>query len=334
MTAGPGKSLVWSHGVVSVETLGAMLGPTLFVLPDGRQIAPFHIAPWFDGDEAEGEPGILQRLRGEWPCVPFGAAADRTAHQGWPGSVAAEEPDPNPHGFGANNHWQWLPSPDTELALAVDYPADHPISRLERRVHPIPGLPAIDFELSIHARAACTLPIGLHPTFRLPADPGAMQLDINAAAAATFPGQVDPSSILAPDQIAPDWHAITLTDGTVLDPSRLPLARHTEDLVQLLGADGHAALHNRAENYRVSLDWNPDHFPSLLLWISNRGRQHAPWNGRHLALGVEPICSAFDLGSQISSAPNPISARGYPTARIFQAGEVFVTRYRVCVDPA
>ena len=317
-----------------METLGAMLGPTLFVLPDGRQIAPFHIAPWFDRGEAAGEPGILQRLRGEWPCVPFGAASDRDAGDGWPGSVATDEPDPNPHGFAAGHHWHWLSSPDTELALAVDYPASHPVSRLERRVRPVPGLPAIDFELTMHVRAACSLPIGLHPTFRLPAEPGAMQLDINAAAAASFPGQVDVTSIFAPGQIVPDWHAIALTDGTVLDPSRLPLARHTEDLLQLLGADGRAVMHNLAENYRVSLEWNKEHFPSLLLWISNRGRQHAPWNGRHLALGVEPICSAFDLGTKISSAPNPLNALGYPTARSFHAGEVFVTRYRVSVDPA
>lgn len=60
----------------------------------------------------------------------------------------------------------------------------------------------------------------------------------------------------------------------------------------------------------------------------------APWNGRHLALGLEPICSAFDLGQQVSAAENPISKRGVPTARSFRAGEQFVTRYRIEVEPA
>ena len=54
--AARGRSLAWSHGTVTLETLGAMLGPTLFVLPDGGQVAPFHIAPWFEGDEEGSEP--------------------------------------------------------------------------------------------------------------------------------------------------------------------------------------------------------------------------------------------------------------------------------------
>jgi len=328
------KSLTWSHGVVSVETLGAMLGPTLFVLADGRQIAPFHVAPWFDGDQASDQPGILRRLRGEWPCVPFGAASHRARQDGWPASDPGLEEDAFPHGHGSNHHWRWLASDGNEIALAIDYPCSHPISRLCRRVQPVPGKAAIDFSLSIEARRDCVLPIGLHPVFRLPMATGAMKLEISAKAACTFPGRVDPSSIFAPGQIVQDWHAIALNDATILDPGAVPLAPRTEDLLQLLQVGGHAELHNLAENYRVRLDWNADHFPDLLLWFSNFGRTHKPWNGRHLALGVEPVCSAFDLGSQISSSPNPINARGNPTAHAFQAGQIFETRYRVTVDSA
>ncbi len=309
-----------------------MLGPTVFTLPDGRQIAPFHIAPWFD-EQTAGLPGILQRLRGEWPCVPFGAASDRLAGDGWAASDAGAEPDPHPHGFASNHHWHRIASQAGELALAIDYPGDHPIARLERRIRPVPGVACLEITLSLHVRRDCTLPIGLHPVFRLPAQPGALRLDIKANAAATFPGRVDASSIFAPGQIVADWHAIPLTNGTMLDPGHLPLTAQTEDLLQLLGVGGQAALHNLAENYRVRLNWNAADFPDLLLWFSNRGRQFAPWNGRHLALGVEPVCAAFDLGSQISAAPNPINALGGPTARSFRAGEVFVTRYQITVEP-
>lgn len=310
-----------------------MLGPAVFVLPDGRQIAPFHVAPWSE-EEAADQPGILRRLRGEWPCVPFGAAGDRAATGGWPASRAALEPDPHPHGYGSNHDWHWLAGSDTELALAIDYPPDHPISRLERRVRTVPEECAVAFELSVYPRADCTLPIGLHPVFRLPAEPGAMRLEIAAKTAATFPGKVDASSIFAPGQIVSDWHSIALTDGTMLDPSCLPLMQRTEDLLQLIGVPGQAILHNRAENYRVRLDWDAAHFPDLLLWFSNHGRQNTPWNGRHLALGVEPVCAAFDLGTQICGAPNPINRLGGPTAYAFHAGKVFVTRYRVSVGPA
>ena len=62
------------------------------------------------------------------------------------------------------------------------------------------------------------------------------------------------------------------------------------------GSTAAVALANEADGYRVRLTWQKEHFPSLLLWISNRGRKMPPWNGRHLALGMEPICSPFGLG--------------------------------------
>ena len=33
------------------------------------------VAPWADEPDSAALPGILQRLRGEWPCVPFGRTA-------------------------------------------------------------------------------------------------------------------------------------------------------------------------------------------------------------------------------------------------------------------
>lgn len=332
---GNSRALAWAHGVVSVESLGGMLGPTLFVLPEGRQIAPFHIAPWAD-ETGNGElPGVLRRLRGEWPCVPFGGDADRAPRHGWPGSTATPTLDAEAHGHGSNADWIFGAASPVELALAIDYPDNHPVRRLERRIIPDPKQAAIDFELAISMRHDCDLPIGLHPCIRLPHIAGGMHIEMEGKiAGATLPGDVDPSAILAPGQIAEDWHMMRLRDGSCIDPSRVPLPRHTEDLVQLLGVPGRVALHNTIEGYRLRMSWNPEHFPSLLLWNSNYGRQFAPWNGRHLALGVEPICSAFDLGPQISAANNPIAARGVPTSRKFSAGEMFVTRYRVAVEAA
>jgi hypothetical protein len=311
-----------------------MLGPTLFVLSDGRQIAPFHIAPWFERDLRADQPGILQRLRGEWPCVPFGIAADRAAHDEWPASSTAEEPDPHPHGFGANHAWSWIETSEPELRLGIDYPASHPISRLTRCIRPVPGRPAVDFELVIHTRHDCTLPIGLHPVFRLPDAPGRVRLEVQADRLATVPFCPDASSVLSPGQFLKAGQRVRLNQGGTLDPFLLPLDHSTEELLQLTDAGGCASLHHQDEGYRVTLDWNPTDFPDLLLWLSNRGRREPPWEGRHLAIGLEPVCSAFDLGSGISAHPNPLNTNGRRTARRFHAGERFATQYRVTVADA
>lgn len=328
------QAIAWAHGVVSVEALGGMLGPTLFVLPDGRQIAPFQVAPWADEPGGGELPGILRRLRGEWPCVPFGSDGDRPVSGEWPASTAIPTVDAFPHGFSSNHDWSLAPGGE-ELALSIAYPDAHPIARLERRIMPDPGAAALDFELTIVARQDCVLPIGLHPVMRLPTMPGSFEIEVpGTSPAMTFPGEVDGSAIFEPGQFADDWHAIRLRDGTIRDPTRLPFAEATEDLLQLLDPKGRVSLWNRAEGYRTRLTWNIEHFPTLMFWFSNRGRQLPPWSGRHLALGVEPVCSAFDLGPQISSSPNPVSARGVPTARKFASGERFSTRYRIEVEQA
>lgn len=324
------RALTWSHGVFTLETLGGMLGPTVFVLPNGAHVAPFHIAPWFAEDSGD-LPGILQRLRGEWPCVPFGAASDRAATGRWPSSAVTEEPDANPHGYSSNSHWMWSETRPNALSLAIDYPEGHPIRRLERYVSGVDGEPALTFELIIEAREDCALPVGLHPVFRLNSEAGSMQLVASSLAAVTFPGPVDASSIFQPDAVTQDWRAVPLKAGGTIDPSILPLAMHTEELLQLIGADGRAVLINRPENYSVELTWDAADFPDLLLWFSNRGRAMPPWSGRHLALGVEPVRSAFDLGTGISTQPNPVNALGSPTALQLRGRQRFVTRYQVSV---
>lgn len=333
--AGLARTLSWGCGSLSVEPLGGMLGPTEFILPDGRRVAPFQVAPWANESEWLDQPGTLRRLRGEWPCVPFGSDADRPTRGDWPGSRASMTADPFPHGYGSNHVWRFdAPSP-THISLSIAYPGDHPIASLERRVSPNPGAPAIDFELFINARHDCDLPIGLHPCFRLPENPGALLIEAHPGkGSATFPVATDESSIFARGRFLDRWNEVPLLDGSIMDVAHVPLSRDTEEVLQLLDMPGSASLWNTAEGYRVRLTWDPEHFPSALLWFSNRGRQMPPWNGRHLALGFEPVCAAFDLGTQISAAENPISKRGIATTRKFRAGEQFVTRYRLEVEAA
>jgi len=121
--------------------------------------------------------------------------------------------------------------------------------------------------------------------------------------------------------------------GGAIDASRLPLEADTEELLQLDDIDGTAALANEAEGYRVRLTWQKEHFPSLLLWYSNRGRRIAPWSGRHVAIGIEPVCSPFGLGPATATSDNPIARAGTATAILIRKDEPLVTRYRIAVEP-
>lgn len=337
------RTLHWVHGSLCVQRLGGMLGPVQINLPDRNSAEPLHIAPWV-GDQSVSEhilstlPGVLQRLRGEWPCVPFGAdepdslTPDWQAHTGQPSPLHAVGP---PHGESSNEKWSWIEAGDDQLNLTLSYPADHPIAWVERDIIPDPYMAAIDMVLRVMPRSDCALPIGLHPTFALPSMPGlARIIPPTANHIRSYPATLESGAeIFAPGQLFSSLAEAPANTGGLIDASAVPFETAGEDLVQIVGVkSGRAALENHESGYRVKLDWNAEHFPSLLLWFSNRGRQHTPWLGRHVALGMEPICSAFDFGAGMSCADNPISASGTPTCYRFSKGHVFETRYRLSVE--
>lgn len=325
------RGLGWAHGALTVQRLGAMLAPLTFVLPNGRQVSPMHVAPWAEEPGSDALPGILRKLRGEWPCVPFGYSVPGEGYTPeWAGLMHAAAPQEEVHGHSSNALWNWEIADGRHLKLSIAYPADSPVDRLERTITPDPTKPAVDIELKIRVRADCRLPLGLHATFRLPADPfGACIEPGKFSEGRTYPGTVERDApLFAIDRGFTSLTAVPGRDGNLVDASRVPFAMDTEELLQLNNL-GSVALTNEAESYRVRLTWQQEHFPSLLLWMSNRGRKMAPWNGRHLALGLEPICSPFGLGLATALADNPIARAGTLTARSFSAHEDFVTRYRL-----
>jgi hypothetical protein len=325
------------HVAFAVQRLGAQLGPAVFVLPDGRQVSPLHVAPWAAEPEAADLPGVLRSLRGEWPCVPFGygTAVTEDTPARWAGLIAPPTEGEAVHGHGSNAAWDWEDADPGALALSIAYPADHPVARLGRTVRAVPGTAALDFTLSVTARADCLLPLGLHFTFRLPDAPGAARIEPGAhRLVRSFPGSVEPgASLFAIDREFADLSAAPTRDGGTVDAAAVPLAVRVEELLQIDGSDGRMALAVPAEGWRARIEWDAALCPSVLLWYSNRGRQAYPWGGRHLALGMEPICSAFGLSPATSAGPNPVNAADTPTARAFRAGETLVTRYRLSVEP-
>ena len=146
----------------------------------------------------------------------------------------------------------------------------------------------------------------------------------------TYPGPpFEELQALAPNCRFADLQRTPASVGGYIDASRFPLPVPCEDLIQLNGVDGHFSIDLPGDDCRVSIDWNPAHFPSVLLWLSSRGLLKPPWNGQHVALGVEPVCSPFGLGLRAARGPNPLANSGIPTAVEFDPSRPFCTTYRI-----
>ena len=282
-------------------------------------------------------PAFCRKLRGEWPCVPFGYSVSA---EGWPDDWAqvmgSPESDEEVHGHSSNHDWTWLESDGHSLSLALDYPVSSPVVRVERTVTPDPAAPAVDIEFSIPVRRACRLPIGLHPVFRLPSEAGAAELELGAFDhGRTYPDDVEPGvPLFAKDAVFAALTRVPARAGGAVDASRLPLAVETEELLQIEGLDGMVALANHAEGYRIRLSWQKEHFPSLLLWYS----QPRPQGVAVERPAMSPSASSRSArlsGSarQPPLADNPIARSGIPTALAFVPERPFTTRYRIEAAP-
>jgi hypothetical protein len=66
--------------------------------------------------------------------------------------------------------------------------------------------------------------------------------------------------------------------------------------------------------------------------MSNRGRKLAPWNGENLCIGVEPVVSAFDLGSAVALTNNPLASDGIRAAVPLDTAVPTLLSYRLAAS--
>src|SRR5262249_8424052 len=147
-------------------------GPVWFDLGPAH-VQPFMVAPWAE-DHADPRfrrlPRILQRLRGEWVCVPFGIdRADSELPPEWrPRASDGIQSGSEPHGRSSNADWQLGALSEDRIEIVLEYPNPHPVRVLRRTICASQTRPELEMTLQIDVRAECELPIGLHPTLRLP----------------------------------------------------------------------------------------------------------------------------------------------------------------------
>ena len=333
-------SLDWSHGRTVVHAGGGGIGRTDFRLPDGRSVNPFHEAPWIASGRA-AEPPALANLRGDWPCLPFGrpyVAADGLPE---PWATAAERPLPTGplgesdrmlHGYGANADWSLVSNADGALVVGLDYPGDSLLRRVTKTVRPVPGMAAIDVSVEIVARRSCALPFGFHPNFALRGAPGSFRIEPGAFRFGLV--HPDPNAVThtLPGARFDSLAQVPLRVGGAGRFDLLPFADNREEILQLCGLETGMRLIDSDARVAWSLTWDTRQLPSCLLWMSNRGRSFAPWNSENLCVGVEAVASAFDLGSAVALADNPLAADGIRTAVTLDAAAPTTLSYRLAAS--
>jgi hypothetical protein len=182
----------------------------------------------------------------------------------------------------------------------------------------------------VTAREHVLIPIGIHPTFSVSPEPYQTRIQCGEfSVGKTYPVEFEPSSEFKVGQTFTSLASVPRTDGKFEDATKYPFADNREELVQLLNASGMVSIERHDLGYKSILEWQPEKLPHCCLWMSNKGRSEYPWLSRHLALGVEPTHSYFDLNPALAVADGVESRHGLVEIDI---NKPFVMNYSIRFD--
>lgn len=313
------KQITIISDTISFEALenGGIITNLTFIDKNNCKQFPLYKAPWIiEGYDLD--TFLLQYLQGEFLCLPFGGGRKVNSPNWIEDSTIKEYEDL--HGYGANHKWN-INEIDQGVHMNIVYPEDHPIDRIEKEVTLNENTQSLDITIKIRAKYDIYLPIGIHPNIALDYPYESVKLELPYFKFGyTLPSDTeDGISLLKEDTIFYSLEKVPLKTGKNINLTKFPILESTEEIIQLCGIESWIKVH--FPTYSIEISWNLEVFPSLLLWISNKGRSYEPWNSRNICLGIEPMCGAFDLLTGIATSSNPINKKNIPTSRLFTSQE-------------
>lgn len=275
----------------------------------GRRLKPLHRAPWIDEPQAALPPSLPEgvvRLSGDFLCAPFSR------------SDVEEAPL---HGWPANSGWDVTANAATEDGWRASFRLRRKVmgATVEKILTLRDHHPFLYQEHVFHGGSGAISVA--HHTMTAMAEGGRLAFSPKRLAA-TPDDPLEPNPergrflLSYPGRSADLTHFPAQAGGTV-DLTEYRMDRRHEDFVTLVEADhdgpGWTAVARKAEADLVLVLKNPAQLPVTMLWISNGGRDYAPWSGRHRGvLGIEDGRTA--IGHAASVGDNWLKRDGVATA--------------------
>lgn len=300
---------------LAITETGGQLSDVCFTLEGGRRVSPMHVAPWADEQLPADTPPILRVLRGDFFCAPFGSS-----------DVLPEAPFV--HGLPASGTWRVTAT----QPMSVDATLDGTVMSATVTKHvELRAGEAMVYQRHMMSGGSGRLPIGHHAMLRADHE---LQLAFSPwkqALTTPEPDEIPPHgrSLLRNGQIIDDLRRAERMDGGTVDLTRFPSPEGYEAILMLVADPGTGFAWTAATCADEGWVWfalkDPRVLPQTLIWLSNGGRDYAPWNGRHRqVIGLEEICGYFHLGHAVSISDNPVTAVGSPTAVALSPGNPLV----------
>jgi hypothetical protein len=306
------------------------MAPVKFYADTDAPVSPYYVSPWQDEPKTDMPAPVLNSLRGDFFCMPFGGNADMVNGEKHP-----------PHGEIAGARWKVVGVDNSSGATTLKME----IETLVRKGKVIKELSLMKGQNVVYSKHtiqgfAGRVPLGHHATLAMPEKEGAVRL---ASSRIRF-GMTCPGVFSDPRNR--EYQAL-LSGVQWTDLAKVPvLAKDAPDadLTSLPGRYGYADLVqiiNEPSGDQPA--WMTATFPdagyvwfslkdskvlaSTVFWMEYHGRHGHPWNGRNNCLGLEDVTSHFADGLAPSIAENALSKQGVPTSLELKADAPTVINY-------
>ncbi len=316
---------------VALTRLGGQLGPITHCRK-GRKIQPLSVAPWATEKHRPKLIPLLQALRGDFFCMPFGGNETPFGREKHP-----------PHGETANAAWklETIHEDNGRHTLHASLNTRIRKGRVDKIVSLVDGHNAVYCRHVISGMSG-PMNLGHHAMVKFPDEEGSGLISFSRFLC----GQVfiapteDPAqrgySCLKPGAVFKSPASVPTVCGTTADLTRYPARRGFEDIAQIL-TDPTLDLAWTAVSFpRQRYVWfalrDPKILSSTLMWMSNGGRHYAPWNGRHVnVMGLEDVTTYFHSGLAEAARRNPHNARGCRTVLDLKPNRPTIVNYIMAV---
>ncbi|WP_219784533.1 hypothetical protein [Celeribacter sp. PS-C1] len=274
----------------------------------------FHTAHWVGTPlAAEASSVVDAHLAGDFLAAPFGT------------SDLINDP---PHGWSANSSWHLISRTETEDHARMKLALERPVmgAKITKQITLYADQPVLYQRHEITGGAG-GLTFAHHPMIRV--SPGDHIATSPKRAALTSVAPLEAAHILAYPGRSADLTQFPARDGSEVDLSHYPHATGDEDFVTLVEENvdglGWTAVSRARERDIVIFVKDSRVMPVTMLWMSNGGRDYAPWDGRHDGvLGVEDGCAAGAEGHRAALGDNAVAREGVTTALTLEGGRTHV----------
>ncbi len=306
--------LIKSNAVTcAVTRLGGHMAPITFFADTDAPLQPYYISPWQGEGTKQDEP-VLQTLRGDFFCLPFGG------NPSWKGE--------NHRVHGETSYRRWRKSGFikaggiTGLTLTME-PKVRP-GKVAKRIALCDGENVVYLQHTLTGFSG-RMPLGHHATL---APPPCGQLHVSTSP--LLFGQTSPRA--AGQTADSEYYALAANerfkhlrrvptiwkDAPYTDCSVFPAREGFVDILSVYAKPSRQPAWTCAVAPDAGYLWfalkDSSVLPTTVMWMENRGRHGAPWNGHNCCIGLEDVCGYHAEGLKASVLKNDISAEGIQTS--------------------